>query len=229
VVAAVPEGASVCAQSDLHPHLARRRDAALFPYCRLDGDETAEYVILDLDASSVKSPLDYHSFYKLATAWLSMPEYGVVAQQGGVLLLKRGAPRDTISQVLDALDAYGRDFYRVTWLKAALPAQLDHENLYRVPVVLRNVGSQTWHSQGQLPVRLSYRWWTESGALLLEDSLRTDLPHRVEPGHEVRLRAQVHTPRQPGRYVLEWDLVREGDAWFGDMGAAMLRQQVEIK
>ena len=106
---------------------------------------------------------------------------------------------------------------------------MERSDLYRVPVTLRNVGSQTWHSWGQLPVRLSYRWWTHSGALLLEDSLRTDLPHRVEPGHEVRLRAQIHTPRAPGHYVLEWDLVREGDAWFGDMGANMLRQSVEIR
>jgi hypothetical protein len=229
VVAAVPEGASVCAQSDLYPHLARRRDACLFPYCRLEGQENAEYVVLDLDASSVKSPLDYHAFYKLATAWLTRPDYGVVVQEGGVLLLKRGAPHEVLPEVLEALDRYGRDFYRVTYVKAALPARMVRNDLYRVPLTLRNIGSQTWHSRDQLPVRVSYRWWTGSGALLLEGSLRTPLPHRVEPGHEVRLHALIHTPRQPGRYVLEWDLVREGDAWFGDMGGAMLRQEVEIQ
>jgi hypothetical protein len=195
----------------------------------LDGDETAEYVIFDLDASSVKSPLDYHAFYKLTTAWLLLPEYGVVAQQGGVLLLQRGAPRDTVPQVLEDLDGYGHEFYRVTYLQASLPATLERRDLYRIPVTLRNIGSQTWHSQGQLPVRLSYRWWTRSGALVLEESLRTELPHRVEPGHEVRLRAKVVTPREPGLYVLEWDMVREGDAWFGDMGATMLRQETVVQ
>jgi hypothetical protein len=229
IVAAVPENASLCAQVDLYPHLARRRDACLFPFCQLDDKQTTEYVILDLDASSVKSPLDYHAFYKTVTAWLSRPDYGVVAQQGGMLLLQQGAARETLPQVLDALDAYGRSFYRVTYIAVALPAELDRSDLYRVPVTLRNDGSQTWQSQGQLPVRLSYRWWTESGALLLENSLRTDLPQRVEPGHEVRLRAHLLTPGVPGRYVLEWDMVREGDAWFGDMGASMLRQEVTIR
>jgi uncharacterized membrane protein len=229
VVAAVPDEASVCAQIDLYPHLARRREASLFPYCRLEGDRTAEYVLLDLDASSVKSPLDYHAFYKTVTAWLSRPDYGVVQQKGGVLLLQQGASREALPQVLANLDVYGREFYRVTYVQVAVPAEMDRSDLYRVPVTLRNVGSQTWHSRGQLPVRLSYRWWTESGALLLEDSLRTDLPHRVEPGHEIRLRARIHTPREPGHYILEWDLVREGDAWFGDMGAAMLRQMVTIR
>ena len=146
-----------------------------------------------------------------------------------MLLLQQGASRERLPQVLDTLDAYGRSFYRVTYVAVALPAELDRSDLYRVPVTLRNDGSQTWQSQGQLPVRLSYRWWTESGALLLENSLRTDLPHRVEPGHEVRLRAHLHGPRVPGRYVLEWDMVREGDAWFGDMGATMLRQEVLIR
>ena len=117
----------------------------------------------------------------------------------------------------------------MSYLQVALPAEMDRSDLYRVPITLRNIGSQTWHSHGQLPVRLSYRWWTESGALLLEDSLRSDLPHRVEPGHEVGLRALIHTPSEPGRYILEWDLVREGDAWFGDMGAKMLRQRVVIR
>jgi len=229
VIAELPTEASVCAQSDLHPHLARRRDALLFPYCRLTEDETAEYVLFDLDASSVKSPLDYHAFYELVDEWLSRPDYGVVAQEGGVLLLQRGAARDGQDQVLAALDAYGRDFYRVTYVRADLPAELAPSDLYRIPVTLRNLGSQTWSSGGQLPVRLSYRWWTEGGALLLEDSLRTNLPFRVEPGYEVRLRAWIHTPRQPGSYTLEWDLVREGDAWFGDMGANMLRQKVLVE
>jgi uncharacterized membrane protein len=58
VIARIPDSASVCAQSDLHPHLSQRRDAALFPRCRLREGEEAEYVILDLDPSSDKSPMD---------------------------------------------------------------------------------------------------------------------------------------------------------------------------
>jgi uncharacterized membrane protein len=243
VVALVPPGATTCVQSDLHPHLAQRRDAALYPYCELteEEEEEAEYVVLDLDAASTKSPLDFHAFYMLIDTWLSREDYGVIAQRGGVLLLKRGASRDSIPEVLAALDAYGRDFYRVQYVHAGLPGgqeaepggqeagELKANDLYRVPVTLRNVGSQTWHSRGQLPVRLSYRWWTADGALLLVDSMRTDLPHRVEPGNKIKLDAWVRTPSEPGQYILEWDMLREGDAWFGDMGAEMLRQVVTVR
>jgi uncharacterized membrane protein len=237
VIARVPEGASLCAQSDIHPHLAQRRDAALFPYCQLASDTATggrgvletEYVILDLDAASTKSPLDYHAFYKVADAWITRPEYGVVAHEGGVLLLQRGASRENVPQILEALDTYGREFYRVTYVEASLPFPLSSGDLYRVPVTLRNAGSQVWHSGGQLPVRLSYRWWTPDEALLLVDPRRTNLPHRVEPGSEVSLQAWLETPAEPGRYILEWDMVREGDAWFGDMGATMLRQEVVVE
>jgi hypothetical protein len=229
VVALVPSDATLCAQSDIHPHLAQRRDAALYPHCRLAEEEETEYVVLDLDAASTKSPLDFHAFYKLADAWLSREDYGVIAQRGGVLLLQRGASRDNIPEVLAALDAYGRDFYRVKYVRADLPGVLEGDDLYRVPMTLRNIGSQAWHSRGQLPVRLSYRWWTDEGALLLVDPERTDLPHRVEPGNKVDLRAWVRTPSEPGQYVLEWDMLREGDAWFGDMGAAMLQQTVTVR
>jgi hypothetical protein len=229
VTALVPEGASVCAQSDIHPHLSQRRDATLFHRCELEGCEATDYVILDLDATSTKSPLGYHAFYQLVDAWLMRQDYGVVAQQGGVILLGKGAPRDNIPQILANLDSYGRTFYRVGWSEARLPPVLQAGELYRVPVVVRNTGSQCWHSKGQLPVRLSYRWWTDDDALLLVGARRTNLPCRVEPGHEIRLNAWLLTPDEPGTYTLEWDMLREGDAWFGDMGAEMLRQVVVVE
>jgi len=51
----------------------------------------------------------------------------------------------------------------------------------------------------------------------------------VAPGHEIRLRAWLLTPPQPGSYTLEWDLVREGDAWFKDREAETLRQMVTVE
>ena len=229
VIALVPEEATLCAQSDLHPHLAQRRDACLFPRCRLEDAQEAEYVLLDLDTASTKSPLDFHAFYELINLWLSREDYGVVVQRGGALLLRRGASRETMPQVLAALDAYGHALYRVEYVRADLPRLLEANDLYRVRVTLRNEGSQTWLSRGHLPVRISYRWWTTGGSLLLVDPLRTNLPHRVEPGSEISLRAWVRAPATPGRYILEWDVVREGDAWFGDMGATMLRQVVSVR
>jgi hypothetical protein len=194
----------------------------------LDEGEQAEYVVLDLDPTSTKSPLGFHAFYEQVSGWLEYETYGVVAQRGGTLLLRRGAPRENLPSVLSALDEYGRDFYRVTYLGARLPARLRAGELYRASIVVRNAGPACWSSQGQLPVRLSYRWLADGDPLLSVSSLRTNLPHQVEPGHMVRLRAWLLAPAQPGSYTLEWDIVREGDAWFGDVGSETLRQVVTV-
>jgi uncharacterized membrane protein len=229
IVALVPDDASVCAQSDIHPHLSQRRDIALFPHCQLEGDTAAEYIVLDLDATSNKSPMSFHAFYELVDQWLDKETFGVVAYQGGVLLLQRGAARENVRDVRAALDEYGQTFYRVDFVESRTPASMRAQERYRVMIKLRNTGSQCWYSQDQLPVRLSYRWRTESDALLAIEPLRTDLPHRVEPGNTVTLKAWVIAPPRPGKYVLEWDMLREGDAWFGDKGGNVLRQDVSVE
>jgi uncharacterized membrane protein len=229
VIAQIPDGASVCAQSDIHPHISQRRDACLFYRCTLEDAQGAEYVVVDLDAASTKSPLGFHAFYELVDLWLMRDDFGVVAQSGGVLLFRRGAPHGNATAVRAALDAYGKDLYRVDFVDAQAPAQLKARELYRIPITLANTGSQCWSARDWLPVRLSYRWWADSGALLMTESLRTDVPHRVEPGNEVELRAWLLTPPRPGQYTLEWDVLREGDAWFSDKGGMVLRQKVTIE
>jgi hypothetical protein len=197
---------------------------------RLSEGEETEYVIVDLDPSSDKSPMDYHAFYELVGEWLQRETYGVVALQGGALLFRRGAPRDNLDDVLATLDAYGRDLYRVEFLRSKVPPQLCADEYYRVPVTIRNVGAQTWPAGGQLPVRLSYHWLAEDGSpVLAVPALRTELFHWVRPGHRVRMRAALLTPAHPGTYTLEWDLLREGDAWFSDMGGQTLRQEVVVQ
>jgi uncharacterized membrane protein len=230
LLAHVPVGATVCAQSDLHPHLSQRRDAALYPRCALEPGLEAEYIVLDLDPTAVKSPMDHHAFYQLVGQWLAREEYGVVAFQGSGLLLQRGAARQNMPTILQALDDYGQGLYRVTFERGEAPAVVRADAYYRVPLTLRNAGTQNWQAQGVLPVRLSYRWLDSAGQAVLEvPSLRTDLPHRVAAGQAVRLRAELLTPPAPGSYVLEWDVLREGDAWFAAAGGQTLRQAVRVE
>ncbi|MBN1936311.1 MAG: DUF2079 domain-containing protein [Anaerolineae bacterium] len=229
ILVLVPPDASVCAQSDLHPHLSQRRDAALFYRCALSDDELAEYVALDLDAAANKSPLDFHTFYELVDLWLDGEEYGVIAQRGGALLLRRGAPRANIDEVREALARYGETMYRVDYLSANTPAQMQVKQLYQVSIHLRNSGSQCWEAGPWLPVRMSYRWWTEEGALLVSESMRTNVPHRVEPGNDAAFEAWIIAPPRPGHYMLEWDLLREGDAWFSERGGQTLKQMVIVE
>ena len=51
------------------------------------------------------------------------------------------------------------------------------------------------------------------------DYLRSPLPRDVGPGEAVDLLIVAPLPAEPGRYILEMDLVDEGIAWFGSLGS----------
>lgn len=226
IIALIPDEAVVCAQSDIFPHLSHRRDAYVFPYIA-----DSEYVVVDLDATAEKSPSGFHAFYAQVNELLENPDFGVVASTGGALLFQRGADRSNLPAVHQALDAYGRDFYRVAFLDHRVPARLRADELYRVQITIQNVGSQCWWSRGWYPVRLTYRWLRADGQVQYSDdpSLRTDMPHIVKPGSAITLRPLLLTPERPGDYILEWDMVREDAAWFSDQGAETLRLAIRVQ
>lgn len=87
-------------------------------------------------------------------------------------------------------------------------------------VEVSNVGNLTWDSTAEKPFHLSYRWFQldARGALapLAIEGERTALPCRLSPREEVDLQATVRAPREPGSYVLVWDMVQEHTTWFSD-------------
>jgi peptidoglycan/xylan/chitin deacetylase (PgdA/CDA1 family) len=64
-------------------------------------------------------------------------------------------------------------------------------------------------------VNFAYHWYTSDGALLLWDGIRTPIGATVLPGQSRTINALVRAPATAGTYVLAFDLVREGVAWFG--------------
>ncbi len=110
-------------------------------------------------------------------------------------------------------------------MRAAEPAlgwQLLGENTPRlqwagrnadVHLLLRNTGTATW-SEGAGD-HLSYHWLRPSGEVVLRDGTRAQFPAPVAPGETVEVTARVHAPDRTGRWVLEWEMVREQVAWYG--------------
>ncbi|HEU0028687.1 MAG TPA: DUF2079 domain-containing protein [Ktedonobacterales bacterium] len=93
----IPPDASVCAQSDLVPHVSNRRFVYLFPYQML----SADYIFLDVTAS-LYPQTDRDAYAEQAQTLLRNPAYHVIAATDGYLLLKRGAGR-----ALNPSDPYG--------------------------------------------------------------------------------------------------------------------------
>jgi len=60
------------------------------------------------------------------------------------------------------------------------------------------------------------------------DGLRTPLPRPLAPGESCSAAVRLRTPSQPGRYLLEIDLVEEGVSWFSAAGVPPLRVSVRV-
>jgi SAM-dependent methyltransferase len=89
---------------------------------------------------------------------------------------------------------------------------------------VKNISGFTWPA-----VNLGNHWLSEAGELLVNDDGRAPLPVGMLPGQEVAVSIPVTVPRQPGRYWLEFDLVRESVTWFHPLGSETARILCEVR
>lgn len=88
----------------------------------------------------------------------------------------------------------------------------------RVELTLENTGGRAWDPSAK--DRLSYHWRDEAGTLLVRDGWRTELAKVVAPGESITLSAKLTAPPTPGRHVLVWRMLREGQDWFPEAEGA---------
>jgi hypothetical protein len=74
-------------------------------------------------------------------------------------------------------------------------------------------------SEGKNPCFLSYHLLDAQGETVKFDNPRTALAGVVRPGETIDLQVRIKAPLEKGSYSLEFDLVREGLAWFKDYGS----------
>lgn len=111
------------------------------------------------------------------------------------------------------------DLYAVEWQKLELPERAPAGRIVTLPIRIRNTSQSIWRASGATAVSPSYHWYDANGARLTWEGLRSPLPRDVEPGRSVGVLLEVETPRFPGSYRLELDLVRERVAWFSERRA----------
>ena len=219
----IPSEAVVSAQSSLFPHLSRRPVIYLYPTLA-----DAEYVALDLNYSTDKAPIDEHVFYPTLEGLLADPAFQVAAFNDGALLLRRGPGQPPPGFTQD-LANYNAGLYRSAVVEYRGPTRLWADDLVETLVVVENRGTQSWKTVGPYPIFLGYHWWAANGDLVEWNGARTSLEHGIKPGEAAALQVRLITPREPGDYVLEWDLVHDRRAWFSDRGGITLRLDVSVE
>jgi SAM-dependent methyltransferase len=82
---------------------------------------------------------------------------------------------------------------------------------------VRNASRAWWSPvRGPQMVYFANHWLAADGRLLVQDDGRAPLPGDVGPGAVAELAVEVTAPAEPGRYLLELDLVQQDVAWFSE-------------
>jgi len=145
----------------------------------------------------------------------------VVAGALGAILVA-GLPAPATAQPTRPLSLSGR----ITAIET--PQALDRTEVATAILEIRNTGTDTWAAGGD--VRLAYHWTRADGSVAVGGGRRALLPVVVPPGGTARLCALVEAPDEAGTLRLDWDLVKEGVAWFSHRDPdSLLRQAVEVR
>ena len=78
------------------------------------------------------------------------------------------------------------------------------------------------------PIQLGNHWFDENHNLLLLDDGRSPLQQDLNPLEEIEFSIKVRAPIKKGLYLLEFDMVQEGIAWFKDKGSESVTVPVQI-
>lgn len=99
---------------------------------------------------------------------------------------------------------------------------------------VENRGLAPWPERGEGPegrgaVHLGTHLLREDEEELAWDYARAGLPRDLAPGDAARVTLQARAPREPGRYVVEFDMVAEHISWFEDFGSGTLRHTLDVE
>ncbi|PYQ67153.1 MAG: hypothetical protein DMF54_05330 [Acidobacteria bacterium] len=119
-----------------------------------------------------------------------------------------------------------REAFRVGWTIGPHPTGIPRGRASRATVSFRNEGPCPWPTA----VHLGYHWRPQDPGLpFIRDGGRAIPNRRVEPGELVTLSVPLKAPDQPGRYLLQYDLVFEQVDWFEPRGGAIVTVPMEVR
>jgi len=94
---------------------------------------------------------------------------------------------------------------------------------------VENFGTTAWNvGTGPGAVLLGAHLLDPDGRVLDRDLARSPLPHDVGPGGSAAMTLTLRAPVEPGAFLVELDLVREGERWFGDDGSPTARLVLHV-
>ena len=103
---------------------------------------------------------------------------------------------------------------------------------YSIRVMLRNESKVVWPGRQptwQFQLTVGNRWLTEASAKVNDVDGRAALFQDLAPSETVEIPLTITAPNAAGTYILQFDAIQEGVAWFGDRGSEVLSLRVKVE
>jgi peptidoglycan hydrolase-like amidase len=115
------------------------------------------------------------------------------------------------------------------YAQTTTPGQVTIGAVIDLLVTVVNYGPRTWPAAGPNPVHLGYHiYGANTGTTYVWDGNRASLPSDVPASTQATVPIRVTVPAGVGDYVIAWDLVQEGIAWFSQIGIQTKREPFAI-
>jgi len=112
-------------------------------------------------------------------------------------------------------------------LKGYIPSYLCTDTDNYVTIEVTNTSDFTWRAEGASSVRLSYHYFGQDVDYVEYDgNVRTLLPENLEPGETAIVDVLINDIENPGKYVVQIDLVLEGYYWFSSRDIPIIEGNV---
>ncbi len=109
------------------------------------------------------------------------------------------------------------------------PNYLDPGQEYEVEVRVKNTSMSFWESEGSWRINLGTHWINrDTGEVIQWDGNRGLLDGDTSDGQEAIVKITIKAPDEPGRYILQYDMVHEGVTWFSEQGVIPLEINIDV-
>jgi hypothetical protein len=109
------------------------------------------------------------------------------------------------------------------------PKQVKPGETFTTKISVKNNGFSTWESEGDERVDLSYHWYNrDTREVVIFEGNRANIPYDIERNQSAQIELSVIAPKEPGRYILAYDLVHERVTWFSQAGVFPLEVNVDV-
>ena len=86
-----------------------------------------------------------------------------------------------------------------------------------------------WVAEGSRRTNLGTHWLDrDNGEIIIWDGNRGLLDADMEGQEESVVKITIQAPEEPGRYILQYDMVHEGVTWFSEQGVIPLEVNIDV-